>query len=173
MRFVADTSSVTNVAITRAMLLNLWEVALTSNTATRLFNSVKLLGVETWAPTANNGGFNQGRTSIEWVGDHGPSVKHSDAGMTINPGHVSTSPPPESSARWWSTSGVNESEDLFLITLPVGGVVDVFLLCSLFDNEAPVAGDAPTGATAGKQYGNYLDGLSGGTLLPEGVAVLP
>jgi len=96
--------------------------------------------------------------------------------MGIRPGRLSTTPPKDSSDRWWSVSGSNESEALIKLIVPVGSIIDVDLTVRLPENEAPVAGESGTalGATVGQVYWNYLDGFASKLLTPVGgVSVLP
>jgi hypothetical protein len=68
----------------------------------------------------------------------------------------------------WSITGQDETEVLFKITCPSGAVVDIIIEARLYEaNDAVAGGDAPTGATPGVLYGNYLDGLTSGLLTPQ------
>jgi hypothetical protein len=89
---------------------------------------------------------------------------------------VDTVPPPDSSDRWWSISGTNESEVLFEISCLTGTTIDIDCTLRFADNEAAVAAEAGTalGAVAGTVYYNYLDGFAAKKLAPVGgVTVLP
>jgi hypothetical protein len=70
-------------------------------------------------------------------------------------------------------SGQNEAEDLFILTIPADCVIDITVELRLVEQEAPTAGDVPTGATIGQLYGNYLDGLASGKLMPNAYTTLP
>jgi len=170
-RFVNGTNNGT-FTITRAQLLNLVLVAPTTTTSTRIFEAVRLRMVEIWAnPVAL--GSAPTTISLEWLGPYGPSTVVSDISMGVSPAHIRTSPPAASSDQWWCMSGFNETDDLFTMILPADCVIDVAVDVRLVEQEAPTAGDFPTGASVGQTYGDYLDGLSSGKLVPVGFTVLP
>lgn len=158
--------------VTRAQLLNLLLYTPTASTSVRLFQAVRLKKVDIWA---NPPALGAAPTSvqIEWFGENSPTTIVSDTTMGVRPAHVSSTPPSSSSNRWWSVSGFSETDKLFQLTLPADCVVDVTAELRLVDNEAPTAGDVPSGATVGQLYGDYLDGLASGKLVPIGYVTLP
>jgi hypothetical protein len=158
--------------ITRANMLNLMQVAVTAVTTMRPIEAIKLNLVEVWSnPTALGSPPNV--CSVEWVGNQGPSVIHSDSSMGVRAAHVRTRPPKDASERWWSMSNFTETDQLFTLVLPADSVVDVSTSIRLVDNESTIAGDIPAGATPGTFYYDYLDGIASGKLAPVSVAVLP
>jgi len=81
---------------------------------------------------------------------------------------VSTGPPKNSSADWWSITGQNETEQLMLITAPVGSIIDLSVEARLIDNEPMTSGSgSPVGLPTGTVYYGRLDG-SGGVFLATG-----
>jgi len=159
--------------IERENLLDLYVMAATAATAFRIIEGIRLKSVEIWTnPVAL--GQAPSTCSVEWVGTNGPSTVISDTGMGVLPAHVFARPPPRSSDQWWSMSGNNETDPLFTLVLPINSVIDVVCDLRLVELEAatPVT-VAPTGATAGTVYGNFLDGLTSGKLTPVGLTVLP
>jgi len=162
----------TAVPVTRGNLLNLIQMATSVFTSVRVFAAVKLVSVEVWTPPPTTLG--TAKVSLEWKGANAPSTIKSDNAMGVLPAHIHTSPPVDSSSKWWSISGSNESEVLFVLTTDVSSVLDVVVLCSMIDDDAPIAGDAITGGTLGQLYFNYLDGLVSGKFIPDGgVSILP
>jgi hypothetical protein len=158
--------------ITRAQLLNLVSMATTAVTTVRVFQGVRLKQIEIWAnPTAL--GAPPNTLSVEWLGNNGPSTIHSDNSMGVLPAHVRTKPPARSSAQWWTLSNFDETDQLFSLVLPADCVIDVTMELRLVENEAPIAGDIPAGASVGQLYGDYLDGLASGKLSPVGYIPLP
>jgi len=111
--------------------------------------------------------------SCEWVGSNAPSVFVSDTSMGVLPAKISTSPPADLSDRWWSMNGQDEGDPLFALTFPADTIIDIDVDCRLVENEAPTAGEIPAGATIGKLYGGYLDGLASALLPPIGYTTLP
>lgn len=159
-------------SITRANLLNQLLVAISAVTTTRLLQAVRLRSVEIWTnPTALGSGPNS--TQIEWVGENSPSTIISDTTMGVTPAHIRTTPPQDSSNRWWSISGTSESDVLFTMSLALDSIIDVTVDLRYIDQEGPTAGDVPVGATVGKLYGNYLDGHASAKLTPIGYTALP
>jgi len=163
MRFLSNGSS-TTTGITRGNLLNLYETALTAITSSRLFAAVKLRKVSMWAIITQ--GSVPVTVTLEWVGLNAPSIIKSDTSMGVVPASITATPPKDASNRWWSITGQNESEILFNLTFPTNTIVDIEFDARLFETEAVAAGDVPAGASAGKLYANYLDGLSGNLLVP-------
>lgn len=173
-RFAAS-AAFTRLPVTRAMLLNLYSVATTTTNQFRLLTAVKLKRVRMWGQPAALGSGNT-RIVCEWTGANAPSTIHSDTATGVRPSVIDTSPPADSSDRWWSISGSNESETLFEVTGPAGTIIDVHLSLRMPDDESGVAAESGTGAAAsvGTVYWNYLDGFASALLKPEGgVKVLP
>lgn len=163
-----NTTSQSTVSITRGNLLNLYETALTANTASRLFAAVKLRSVEIWAAPATNAGSSTLTASCEWLGVNAPSTIQSDSSLGIaRPLYVKAIPPPDASNRWWSLTGSNEAEVLFKLIVPGNAIVDIVISARLFELETVAGGDAPAGAVAGTLYENYLDGLASGLLVTQ------
>lgn len=174
-RFTNGTNPFSAVPVTRAMLLNLYQMASTTTQQNRLITGIKLNRVTMWGNPPAGGG--AGATvSIEWVGNQSPSTIHSDTTMGIRPAIVRSRPPVDSSNRWWSISGSNESEQLFKLSGPAGTIIDVDCSVRFVDDEAQVSGENGTGAgaLAGTVYWNYLDGFASKKLAPVGgVTILP
>lgn len=170
-RFVngANTGSFT---ITRANILNMLLYTPTATTSVRLLEAVRLLGVECWTnPVAL--GSPASNLTVEWLGENGPSTLMSDISVGVSPAHIRTSPPQDSSCRWWSMNGNQETDPLFTLGLPSNSTIDIAVELRLVEGEGPTAGDIPAGASVGQLYGDYLDGLASGKLTPVGYIALP
>lgn len=166
----------TGLPVTRAMLLNLYTMATTTSNQNRLVTAVKLKRVQVWGSPPIMGSGAPTTVVVEWLGNQAPSTIHSDTGMGVRPSYVSSRPPVDSSDRWWSISGTNESEVLFKISGPIGTVIDIQAAVRLADDEAAVAAENGTAvmSTVGKVYFNYLDGFASKLLTPAGgVSILP
>jgi len=158
--------------ITRGNLLNQVLVATSTTTTTRIFEAVRLKSVEVWgSPVAL--GSAPINCQIEWLGENSPSTVISDVSMGVRPSHVASAPPSSSSNRWWSISGTSEADVVFAMTIPSESVIDVTVELRLVEQEAPTPGDPAVGATLGQVYGDYLDGIASGKLVPVGFTVLP
>jgi len=174
-RFRFSGSGTATKSITRAMLLNLFTMATTTTDQYRLITGVKLNRIRMWAEPAALGAV-QPMIAVEWIGLNSPSTIHSDTSMGVRPAVLTSRPPVDSSNRWWSISGSNESEVLVKITPAVGAIIDVDCSVRFADDEAPVVaqGGTAAAATVGQVYWNYLDGFASKTLIPVGgVSVLP
>jgi len=153
-------------------LLNLVLVTPTAVTSVRLFEGVRLKRLELWTqPVAL--GSPASNLSVEWLGENGPSTVVSDTSIGVSPAHIRTRPPPCSSSQWWCMSGQQESDGLFTLNLPANSTIDVILDVRFVETENPTAGDIPAGAGIGQLYGDYLDGISSGKVIPIGYTVLP
>lgn len=163
-RFQASTQA-SQVAVSRGGLLNLIGFGvLATSTGARLFGAVKLRKIRVWSPIVS--GFAPQLITVEWTGLNAPSSLHSDSSEGLTPATVHTSPPPDSSADWWSISGQNESEVLMLITCPSASIIDVTVDIRLADNESAVSFAQATLASGQVGYGR-LDGT--GTNASSGV----
>jgi hypothetical protein len=160
------------VQVNRANLLNLVCVATTATTTVRVIEAIRLRRVEIWTnPVAL--GSPPTTCQLEWQGSNAPSTVISDTSMGVRPAHIRTSPPPNSSNRWWSMSGTDEGDVLFDMVLPANSIIDVTTQVRMVEQETPTAGDVPAGATVGRLYGDYLDGIISGLCAPVGFTILP
>jgi len=174
-RFQSTAGFTNGVPVTRANLLNLFTMATTTTDQFRLIIGIKLNRIRMWSQPPALGSATT-PILIEWLGLNSPSTIHSDTAVGVRPGFVNSRPPVDSSDRWWSISGNNESEVLCNLVGPAGTIVDVDCSVRFADNEAAVAGEAGTGAaaTVGKVYFNFLDGFASKLLAPTGgVSNLP
>lgn len=152
--------------------MNLLLVAPTAITTVRIMQAIRLKSVEVWTnPVAL--GSAPTDVKLEWLGENSPSTLIEDVSMGIRPAHIFAVPPPSTSNKWWSISGGSETDVLFKLYLMANSVIDVTCDCRNVDDEAPTAGDVPAAASIGQLYGDYLDGLTSGKLLPVGYIVLP
>jgi len=158
--------------ITRANILNMLLYTPTAVTSVRLLEAARLLAVECWTnPVAL--GSPASNLTVEWLGENGPSTLMSDISVGVTPAHIRTSPPRDSSCRWWSMNGNLETDPLFTLGLPTNSTIDITVEMRLVEAEAPTAGDIPAGASIGQLYGDFLDGLASGKLTPVGYIALP
>lgn len=165
--------------VTRARLLDLLSVAATSTTAYRVNQAVRILSVKMWGFLAvGNTTLNTNDISLEWVGIYAESRKLSASSMgTAYPAYIESIPPENQASHWWSQSGGNETEILFVVSqsgTTSYTIIDVTLDCAIVDDEpATATAIAPTGATVGTVYYAPLDGATLGNAVPVAVNVLP
>lgn len=158
--------------ITRGNLLNMVLVATSATTTARIFEAVRLRRVEMWTNPVS-AGTDPVAINLEWLGAYAPSNVISDVCMGLIPAHIRSSPPKASSDMWWSMSGSNESESLFSLTVESNTWIDITVEVRLVEQESPTAGDVSSGATLGRIYGDYLDGIASGKLNPDQYNSLP
>jgi len=162
------------IPVTRATMLNLILQAATATSAYSMLAAVKIKKICIWSPIVS--AFSPQEVQIEWNGGlYAPSAIHSAISEGLFPAKIRTFPPPMSSPSLWSLSGAsNLTEVLFTVTCPQFSVLQVSCAIRLMDDEVPATPVVAAGATVGKVYYNYLDGLTSGELQPSGgVAVLP
>lgn len=160
-RFESLVSSAnTGTQITRGNLLNLLLVNLAgSTTNARLIAGIKVVRFEMWGLTNASSTQNLGTISIEWLSQFGPSLEVSDTAIpSIRPPYISSTPPPQSAASFWSLTGQNESEVLFQLSSSSGNIVDIVLDVILFDGESQVNVTTSASGNAGTLYMGYLSG---------------
>lgn len=143
--------------------MDLMCVATGATAAFRLFDGVRLRGVEIWA--CNSAGDSSNTVEIEYLDTAtigGPGVTFSDTAMGLqNIAHVFARPPSGSRASFWlnnATSLSGNDFNLFRLSVPKGGIVDVILEVCLYDNDTSVSVTGTVaGATVGNVYCRALD----------------
>lgn len=159
------------VSITRAELLNMLVVGVSSTQVARMFSGIKLNRVEIRALSVPNlaaGTDAQLLTeTIEWTSSYGPSSEVSDSGTPLHPPLLITAPPAQSLASFWSLTGSNESDVLFLLNITGGAIMDVWVDAILQDGQSPtVIGSFTSTPTVGQVYALALDGRASNNLVP-------
>jgi hypothetical protein len=152
-------------------LADLMCVATTSTSASRLWDAVRLREVEVWA--ANSAGNSSNTVECEFLNTlifGGPGTTFSDTALGLTDvAHIKCSPPASSRAANWlnNTTGSSSGDyNLFRLAVPQGGVVDVVLDVSMYDNDTAVnVTGAVSGASTGKTYCRPLDSAQGTALL--------
>ncbi len=148
-RWVAA-SGVAALQWTGTNLLRTIQIPLTATTTCCPFSAIRLKRIQVWGtPTVL--GNEPASASIEWAGGNQPHVIHSDTSMGIEPIYIDTKPPKNSSAGWWKQqSGTDVATTIFILTAPIGSVVDITLDLRMVDGTEAFAGKAGTGLTAGQ-----------------------
>jgi len=164
-------------------MLNWIMMAATATTAYRFYNSFRLERVQMWSPitisTTTNVGTQGNQCTLEW---YGPTSGWNNSNKFIasqdgdRPAYLDCRPPKGATVGMWMQSGSSDADSTATVLAvggPLGAFLDVTFSCKLVDDESPFGAEAPSGATVGKVYYNYLDGLSSGVLFPSGVNVVP
>jgi hypothetical protein len=158
-RFTA-TSALT-FSVLRASLLDLFVMAETAVSAGRIFEAVKVRRVRIWGNAPGAGAVATRTSGVQWQSTYSPSKVVSDSGSGATYGaRISTKPPAMSLAGFWSLTGVNETDALFVLQLNQGDVVDLDLTFrvqnNIFGTDVPAAVTV-IGATVGTVYCLALD----------------
>lgn len=116
-------------------------VVLTSTTAQSLFNRVRVVSVELFAPMPDT--LAPVTVSLEWISDASnfstSSRIYSDTSMTASMcAHLHCVPEPDSFASKWQYVG-SSSANIIGITCPINTIVDIVLEFCLNDGETPFA----------------------------------
>jgi hypothetical protein len=140
--------------VTRGNILNVMFTNLTSSTSnTRMFAAVRVNRIT--LTTA-------GSASLEWLSEYGPtSATLITGGTATTPGVLTQRPPDKSLCAVWSTSGSNESTNLFSLTQIQYDYIDVHYSAVFVDRSAGVSVSTSNSGTTGAVYRSYLDGPNG------------
>jgi len=135
----------------------------------RIFSGVKLNKLEIrnpGAPPVAGSDTELTTASVEWTSTYGPSSEVSDTGTPLHPLFITTSPPRQSLASFWSLTGFNESDVIMILNITPGALLDLWVEFVMQDGQAAVQ-FAPTAApSGGVVYAIYLDGVVTGKLQP-------
>jgi hypothetical protein len=161
-RYSNGSNNVTTEQITRGNLLNSIIVNLTGGTSNgRIASAVRVKSIEMWTWMNNQGAVADQTVALTWTSNYGPTSEISDSTFSSAvPAHIRTSPPRDSLASFWSSSGSNESEVILLISAPNYSIMDVVLDFVLLDGSTFTATTANNGS-AGRVYYSPFDGPNG------------
>jgi len=174
-RFVESSAGAATYNITPAKLGALCTIGTSGTTVTGLFDTVRIISVEAWAPSPNMASSTPQPISITFQGIapgvQGESRTKSDysMGMTHN-AHVKLVPPVNSQAGHWQNTNVNNTTaqtGIFEIISPATTqiIVDVVIAWKATTTSRPNANSGFTVAAAvlGSYYYMALDNAAGGT----------
>jgi len=118
--------------------------------------SVKLNRIAIWTPPASQG--SAVTCSVEFnASGVGVTMEYSDTSVSVaQPAHVNCVPPPNSTAAFWQTPGVQNNQ-LMTLTAPIGSIIDVSVSLILFDDDQAAQTFAVATATLGNAYFLALD----------------
>jgi len=161
LRFTCTTAQ-TNFAVTYADLLDLILLATTAVVGYDVFDLVQVKRVQVWAQGALG---TPTTCQVEYATVTGDRSVHTDTSLGVSPAFVNARPSPKSLASFFQQSAAGTC---FLLTCPVGSVIDVHLMYRTSSTIAPqLIQNLLVGATVGQIYFRGLDGLaSAGTVFP-------
>lgn len=160
------TSLANKLAITWLNILDLMLVSATATVGYDLFDQARLNFIEVWAN--NVIGSAPASLTVQFptlvLGQIGDGKVHSDTSVGILPAHIKCAPSKNSQASQWQVSSANTA---FLLSCPVGTVIDVDISFKTNSNTPVASANALVGGSAGEVYYRALDGLAvAGTQLP-------
>jgi len=158
-RFTATAAG--TFTITRASLLDLFVMAETTTAGGRIFDAVKVRRIRIWGNAPGAGAVATRTSGVQWLSTYSPAKVVSDSGVGATYGaRISTKPPALPLAGFWSLTGTNEADELFVLQLNLGDVIDIDLSFQVQNNiygtDVPAA-VVLVGATVGTVYCLYLD----------------
>jgi hypothetical protein len=113
-----------NRIVTRADMLNRLVMASSGSVGYRLFSAVKLNKLTIFATTDAPGSVIN--SSLQWLSTSGPSQLITETSTSAAyPSVIVSRPPKQSLASFWSQVGTNESEQLLIMKLNGGDMVEV------------------------------------------------
>ena len=135
--------------VTRGNCLSAITIATTTTQVARIFMSCVIRRVSIWqivSSSTNPLGITSGTDtpSVGWESDSGPLVKRIRPQIGTEVGYVSSKPPPNSFAGYWSLTGINETDVLFNYNAAAGAIIQVEMDCYLNDSSVV----ATTGVSA-------------------------
>jgi len=168
LRFIA-TSALLQVPVTRKNLLCAILRCNATTTYNRLIQSVRVNKIEMWSNPLNTAGTTDLGMAISWGTTAFDSDRvRSDIHIGFDePAYVSSRPPKDSTASFWSYVGQNETESLFYLTGPPQTIIDLHVQVTMSsgDNVALPNVTLSTSGITGAMYFCCLDGPTGSGLV--------
>jgi hypothetical protein len=114
-------------------MLNILALATTGIIGSRLFGAVKVRWISVYSQSGSGGG----DVYLQWFSESGAQKLLTDTSTsTAYPACiVEAKPPKDSLAGFWSISGVNETDTLFVLDSTLGAYVDVAVSYTLANND--------------------------------------
>jgi hypothetical protein len=147
--------STASFTLTRATLLDLLGMAISSTSIDRVAEAVKIKQLKVWGPPGVATGttsYASNVVSLQWLSNLAKSETISESSMSIEPAFISSKPPRNSLAGFWSLSGENEDEEILTLIAPGSSIVDLHL-SFVMEKEFPISiTTSATGLTPGQTY---------------------
>jgi hypothetical protein len=150
--------NVTIYSVTRQNLLSSVLTGTTGTAGYRAWLDILVKKVEIWSPPSALGSAAIS-ANLVWGGTQTGNRVVDDTVVSLDPAHIVMRPPMTSSAMFYSSQGNVESETLFQLTGPIGTVMDIHVIGTMFCGRATAHTLEGTTATltAGVFYFNALD----------------
>lgn len=159
-RFSNSSGSPASYSITRGQLLNLYTWQNSGGTVLySLLQSIRVKRVQIWGiPASNSTKFLA--ISVIWKSINAPDVEISKSGTQMTPSYITTHPPAESLAGFWTSfDTTSASEILFQLNLQGGEMIDVEVEYVPASGQSPFNNSVSSRSQTGVSY-NSLDGNS-------------
>jgi hypothetical protein len=170
LRYVASANA-NNLTFSRADLLGVFQMAVSSSTGYRLLNSVKINWIDLYLPPVSGGSQS---ISFAWLSEYAKSkvIVLSTMG-TAEIAYTRIRPPVDTTAPFFSITGSGEVDPLFSIDVLTSMVLDINLSFTYQNFVATaIAGNflntSTKTLTAGAIYTAALDGTSTNIMVPAG-----
>jgi len=132
-RFTSTSGTATGITATSLLCAAGSIGTVTNTTVSAIGATVKVNRVSIWTPPASQGSF--ATCSVEWFG--GANTNNKEVSDTSNsvatPASIHSRPPAKSLASFWNAIGTNA---LFVLTAPVGSIIDVNLSVIFNDDDS-------------------------------------
>lgn len=173
-RWKASLAAAQSYGVKRGDVLSWFVSALSSTDARRLFTGVKIRCVDIWCMSASSNPFESEAIRLEWLSTYGPSKVVTATSMSIEPAYITSKPPRESLAGFYSEAGHNEGEVLLTLasgtrTQAVDLVLDFEVTGYMINYRPNSLSLTSSSLTAGQFYQNSLIGTDGTSL--QGIPV--
>jgi hypothetical protein len=161
LRYVKTNASASNVQVNG--LMGLFIMAHTSTTGSAFYSAIKIKSFKAYlSPTFNTAGTGVAPNSISissrasMVSGCASQKSVSDVATSARGAYVKFRIGKQN-AFWLDTAAANEEQSMVTITGPIGTIVDLHCVLGLNNLNTSQPIFTSTGATAGRQYANYLD----------------
>ncbi len=145
LEFLCSAGSSTTYTITRGMVRRALISETGATTGFCLFNDVKLDRVAIWSlGNPNNAAIQSTTIALEYLGTGAPGRVIRDTGNPFSPAHVSVTPPADSYAELWGSTG-NDADNLFTMTINPGDLVRLYVRYTLTNGAMTAVTSSGTG----------------------------
>jgi hypothetical protein len=163
-RFQNIASGSTQFSITRQKLLSLFFCNTSGTVNFSAMAGIKIRRIQVWGtgPTATS--LNLSPISLQWISENAPEVEISAAGNGNHPSYITSAPPEQSLAGYWSMfNSANLSQVIFQLNLINSEIVDLEVEYTPANGAERIAVNTTASGTPGFYYYGYLDGQGAST----------
>ncbi len=146
-----------STSINRKDLLDLIVLPDTTTTAYGLLKSVKILGIRMWnvVSTATNPLGTGDDNTVTWLSSLGKEITVRSTQMGVAPGYLSTRPPTNSLASFWTSANSDLTEEIVVIDAGNGSIIDIHYAIIFANNQAARNFAISTGIVGKVSYNSF------------------